>query len=62
MDKAGKLEYQKRLERYLEDKNIYHMFQDLMQMLVIHKPTDPLNFLIDKLSFQESKNFFIFIS
>ena len=54
MDKSAKLDYQKRLEQYLEDKNIYNLFEDLMQLLVIHKPEDPLKFLIDKLSRPES--------
>lgn len=54
MDKTAKLEYQKKLEQYLEDKNIYNMFEDLMQLLVIHKPEDPLNFLIERLSRPES--------
>ena len=59
MDKTAKLEYQKKLEQYLEDKNIYNLFEDLMQLLVIHKPEDPLNFLIDRLSRPESLFFFL---
>ena len=62
MDKTAKLEYQKKLEQYLEDKNIYNMFEDLMQLLVIHKPEDPLNFLIDRLSRPESIFFRFFLS
>lgn len=53
MDKTSKLEYQKRIEQYLEDKNIYNLFEDLMQNLVVQKPQDPFSFLIDKLSHPE---------
>lgn len=35
---------------YLEKHNIYGMFEELMQQLIIHKPEDPLEFLITQLN------------
>lgn len=35
---------------YLEKHNVYHMFEGLMQQLIIHKPADPIQFLIDQLT------------
>lgn len=55
MDKASKLAYQQRLENYLESKQIYNLFENLLQSVVIAKPSDPLAFLIEKLSFPPSK-------
>lgn len=34
---------------YLEKHNVYHLFEGLMQQLIIHKPNDPIQFLIDQL-------------
>lgn len=35
---------------YLEKHKIYGLFEDLMQQLIIHKPEDPLDFLITQLN------------
>lgn len=37
-------------EQYQENHNIYGMFQELIEGLVINKPKDPINYLINKLS------------
>lgn len=50
MDKDQKLGYQRDIEKYLENKKVFELFQDLMKSLVINKPSDPLDFIIDKLS------------
>ncbi len=50
MDKKAKLEYQREVEKYLESKKVYEVFEDLMKSLIINKPEDPINYLIQKLS------------
>lgn len=55
MDKTSKLEYQKKLEKYLESKNVYNIFEGLLQSLIISKPANPFDFLIEKLSQHQSK-------
>jgi Dpy-30 motif. len=50
MDKTQKLLYQRDIEKYLESKRVYELFQDLMKALIISKPEDPLDFIIDRLS------------
>lgn len=55
MDKTTKLQYQQQIEKYLIDKNVYNLFQELLQSLVIAKPEKPFDFLIQKLSKPESK-------
>ena len=42
MLKDKKLEYQKSLEEYLEENQVYDLFEDMMKSLIIHKPKDPL--------------------
>ncbi len=42
MDRTQKLEYQKDVEKYLESKGVYDLFEGLLKSLVISKPVDPL--------------------
>ncbi len=55
MDKKQKLEYQREIEKYLESKKVYEVFEDLMKSLIISKPEDPVNYMIQKLSEPERK-------
>ena len=50
MDKKQKLTYQKGIEEYLTNENVYDLFEDLLKTLVVKQPEDPISFLIDKLS------------
>ena len=49
MNKTQKLEYQQELEKYLENKQIYDMFEHLMKSLIKERPENPLEFMISKL-------------
>ncbi len=49
MDKTDKLNYQREVEKYLQNKHVYELFEDLMKSLILHKPADPINFMIHKL-------------
>lgn len=53
MNKSLKLDYQERAEKYLEEKQIFDLFQRLMQGLVKEKPGDPLSFMVSKLETPE---------
>ena len=55
MLKEKKLNYQEELEEYLEENNVYELFEDMMKSLVMTTPDDPLKFLINKLTQPESK-------
>ena len=57
MDKQQKLEYQTRIENYLSKEHVYDLFEDLLKQLVVKQPTDPISFLIDKLSIPQSTHF-----
>jgi len=47
--KEKRLEYQRGLEEYIEEQKLYEMFESMMKGLIIDKPADPINYLIEKL-------------
>ena len=50
MDKTSKLQYQKDVEKYLEEKKVYDVFEELMKNLIIDQPDDPIDYLMTRLS------------
>ena len=50
MDRKQKLEYQRDIERYLENKKVYELFEEMMKSLIIAKPENPIDYMIQKLS------------
>ena len=56
MDKISKLKNQKEIETYLEEKCVYDIFEDLLKKLMINKPENPINYLVDALSEVEGNN------
>ncbi|CAK72954.1 unnamed protein product (macronuclear) [Paramecium tetraurelia] len=59
MDQANKLQYQQQVEKYLERNKVYSIFEDLLKSLIIKKPDDPIQFLINKLQEPETKKIFV---
>jgi adenylate kinase len=56
MDKLQKFEYMQSIESYLEDNQVYELFEGLLKQLVINRPEQPLDFLIQKLSKPDCKS------
>ena len=50
MDKNSKFEYTQSIEQYLEDYEVYDLFQNMLQKLLVHKPAKPIDFMIEQLS------------
>ena len=50
MDKTSKLQYQKDVEKYLEEKKVYDVFEELMKNLIIDQPEDTIYYLMTRLS------------
>jgi len=46
MDKSQKFEYSSQIEQYLEDNQVYELFEGLLEKLLLKKPDRPLDFLI----------------
>jgi adenylate kinase len=50
MDKGSKLLFQRDVEKYLESKGVYDIFEDLLKSVLISKPNDPIDHMIQKLN------------
>lgn len=59
MLKDEKLEYQEDLEKYLEENEVYEVFETMMKSLIIDQPEDPVPFLLDVLEKPQTKRVFI---
>jgi hypothetical protein len=55
MNKSEKLEYQQQTEQYLEERQVYDLFNYLATALLKEKPRDPYQFLISKLETPERR-------
>ncbi len=62
MDKPSKLGFQRDVEKYLEGKRVYEIFEDLLKSCLISKPNDPIDFMIQKLNEPERTNFPLFFT
>ena len=43
------------MEDTIEEHKIYELFEGMMKQLIVHKPEDPIEFLIKKLEQTERK-------
>jgi len=59
MDKTKKLEYQQNVESYLEESQVYDLFERLLKDLIIDRPTKPIEYLIKKLEAPSPTRVFI---
>lgn len=53
MDKTQKGEYLEGIEDYLEEYKVYDYFYELMKDIILHRPKNPVDFLIEKISKSE---------
>lgn len=61
MDKLQKLDYLASMESYLEQNEIYELLGELLKEIIIHKPKEPLDFIVEKLKQQPGNNYFVLI-
>jgi adenylate kinase len=59
MDRTEKLQYEKGIEQYFDDHKVYDLFEKLFKELIINKPDDPIDYLIERLKRKEVKRIFI---
>ena len=50
MDKNEKIAFVEAAEKYIDNHKIYDLFEHLTKQLLIKRPSDPLDFLIEELS------------
>ena len=53
--KKAKLEFQQELESYMEEEKLHDIFQEMMTACIKEMPADPIEFLIEKMTKEESK-------
>ena len=46
MDKLQRFEFQQSIEQFLEQNQVYELFEGLLKDLVANRPDQPLDFLI----------------
>ena len=59
MEQFNRTEFENDSEVFLENFNIYELFRNLTQQLVVHKPENPLHFMINYLENPQGKKAFI---
>ena len=59
MDRTEKLEYEKGIEQYFDDHKVYDLFEKLFKELIINKPENPVDYLIERLGRKDLKRIFI---
>ena len=50
MDKQARFEFNNSIENFLEENQVYDLFESLLQQLLLKKPEKPLDFLIERIS------------
>ena len=56
MDKLQKFDYMQSIEQYLDENQIYEMFEDLLKQLLVARPEKPLEFLVQQIKSPQSKH------
>ena len=59
MDRVQKLEYEKSMEEYFHEHKVYDLMEKLFEELIINKPKDPIDYLINRLKRKTTKKIFI---
>ena len=59
MDRTEKLKYEQGIEQYFDENKVYDLFEKLFKDLVINKPENPIDYLIEHLKKEETKRIFI---
>ena len=56
MDKLQKFDYMQSIETYLEENQVYELFEDLLKQLIVSRPEKPLQFLLAKIKQNQGKS------
>ena len=59
MNKTEKLQFQQSIEGYFEEKRVYDLFEKLLQVLIVNKPKEPIDYLIKRIKTKDIHRVFI---
>ena len=57
MDRTEKLQYEQGIEQYFDQNKVYDLFEKLFKDLVINKPENPIDYLIESLKKRRYKTY-----
>ena len=55
MDKLQKHDYMQTIEQYLEENQVYELFEDLLKQIIVTRPDKPLDYIIEALQHPKCK-------
>lgn len=59
MDQSAKLQHQRRVEDYLQQHNVYEIFEYLLKELIVDQPNDVLTYLATKLELPPKRRYLL---
>jgi len=59
MDKMAKLDYMQSIETYLNENQVYELFEELLKQVIVSRPENPLQFILSKIKANRSKRIFL---
>ena len=59
MDRVQKLDYEKSMEEYFHTHKVYELIERLFEELIVNKPENPIDYLIERLKRKTTKRIFI---
>ena len=62
MDKMAKLDYMQSIETYLNENQVYELFEELLKQVIVSRPENPLQFILSKIKANRSKFQFDYVS
>ena len=59
MDRTEKLNYEKGIEKYFDDHKVYDLLEKLFKELIVNRPANPIDYMIERLKRKPVKRIFI---
>ena len=59
MDRSEKLQYEQGIEHYFDEHKVYDLFEKMFKELIINKPEQPVDYLIERLQRKDQRRIFI---
>ena len=55
----AKFDYMQSIENYLNENQVYELFEDLLKQIVVSRPENPLQFLLQKIKMNQVRRIFL---
>ena len=61
MDKMQKMDFIQSVESYLNEHQVYELFEDIIRQVVVSRPADPMQFILKKIKYREARQTICFL-